>query len=94
MEKKPRVPAYKSGDLVQFEYDGDFKKKVKRIICIATIHIEEGKEEWDGWYKGHLFYDERGYMEDHHVYRLEYFNSSGNLNVAEGRTLIARIGED
>jgi hypothetical protein len=96
LEKKLRVPAYKPGDLVEFGYDGTkngLRVKIKRIVCVESIHIEEEKEEWDGWYEAHLIYDELGYMQENNVYRLEFFNPNSNRNVADGRTLIARIGE-
>jgi len=92
LEKKPRVPAYRPGDLVQFEYDGDFRKKVKRIVCVEALHYENETQDpdmWDGWYVCHLMFDEQGKMDDSHYYKLQAFP-----NDISKRSLIARIGED
>jgi len=92
LEKKPRVPIYKTGDLVQFEYDGDFRKKVKRVVCVESLHYENESKDpdrWEGWYVCHLMFDEQGKMDDPHYYKLQAFPES---NISK-RILIARIGE-
>jgi hypothetical protein len=94
LEKKPRVPAYRPGDLVQFQYDGDNRKKIKRVVCIESLHYENESKEWDGWYKAHLFYDETGNAYETGTYKLEHFIPGSNEDTSKGRKLIARIGED
>lgn len=95
MEKKPRVPAYKSGDLVQFKYNGNGngRKKIKRVVCVEALHYQnetEDPDRWDGWYKCHLMFDGQDNLVDPLFYKLENFETG---NPSE-RKLIARIGED
>lgn len=94
MEKKPRVPTYRPGDLVQFKYDSADRKKIKRIVCVESLHYQnetEDPDRWDGWYKCHLMFDSQNYMVDPHHYKLECFETG---NLSSSRKLIARIGEE
>lgn len=87
-EAKARVPKYRAGDLVQFEYDsGTANKKWKRIVCVETILNDVGEKEWQGWYTGHVVYDQNGNYEEHNAYKLEDF-----VYRTSERILISRIG--